>query len=207
MVTKVFKFLNSKLGKISNNYIKQQLSSLDKLDGNVDSISNRIANVRTWSYVSNKSFWVENQDYWIERTKSLEDKLSDRLHQELTKSFIDKRASVLVRGLKQDQTFETKIVDQKKVMINNQFIGELKGLKLELDHKIGALDTDIKSLKKAARHSVSPEILKRIYEIINTKILEIRDDLKIYWKKFPIAYLVPGRTYLDPEINLIIAIE
>ena len=125
MVTKVFKFLNSKVGKISNNYIKQQLSSLDKLDGNVDSISNRIANVRTWSYVSNKSFWVENQDYWIERTKSLEDKLSDRLHQELTKSFIDKRASVLARGLKQDQTFETKIVDQKKVMINNQFIGEL----------------------------------------------------------------------------------
>ena len=78
---------------------------MDKLDGNVDSISNRIANVRTWSYVSNKSFWVENQDYWIERTKSLEDKLSDRLHQELTKSFIDKRASVLVRGLKQYQTF------------------------------------------------------------------------------------------------------
>ena len=204
VVTKVFKFLNSKIGKISNNYIKQQLSSLDKLDGNVDSISNRIANVRTWSYVSNKSFWVENQDYWIERTKSLEDKLSDRLHQELTKSFIDKRASVLVRGLKQDQTFETKIVDQKKVMINNQFIGELKGLKLELDHKIGALDTDIKSLKKAARHSVSPEILKRINEIINTKILEIKDDQKIYWKNFPIAYLVPGKTYLDPEVNLII---
>ena len=204
VVTNVFKFLNSKIGKISNNYIKQQLSSLDKLDGNVDSISNRIANVRTWSYVSNKSFWVENQDYWIERTKSLEDKLSDRLHQELTKSFIDKRASVLVRGLKQDQTFETKIVDQKKVMINNQFIGELKGLKLELDHKIGALDTDIKSLKKAARHSVSPEILKRINEIINTKILEIKDDQKIYWKNFPIAYLVPGKTYLDPEVNLII---
>ncbi len=204
VVTNVFKFLNSKIGKISNNYIKQQLSSLDKLDGNVDSISNRIANVRTWSYVSNKSFWVENQDYWIERTKSLEDKLSDRLHQELTKSFIDKRASVLVRGLKQDQSFETKIVDQKTVMINNQFIGELKGLKLELDHKIGALDTDIKSLKKAARHSVSPEILKRINEIINTKILEIKDDQKIYWKKFPIAYLVPGKTYLDPEVNLMI---
>ena len=65
-------------------------------------MSNRIANVRTWSYVANKSNWVENQDYWIERTKYLEDKLSDRLHEELTKSFIDKRASVLARGLKQD---------------------------------------------------------------------------------------------------------
>ena len=79
--------------------MKKQLKQLDKLEGNVDSISNRIANVRTWSYVSNKVNWVENQDYWIERTKNLEDKLSDRLHEELTKSFIDKRASVLAKDL------------------------------------------------------------------------------------------------------------
>ena len=126
--------------------MKQQLSNLDKLDGNVDSISNRIANVRTWSYVSNKVNWVENQDYWIERTKNLEDKLSDRLHEELTKSFIDKRASVLARGLKQDINFKTEILEDRKVLINNQFIGQLNGLKLELDFKIGDLDTDIKSL-------------------------------------------------------------
>merc|ERR1711981_977655 len=124
--------------------------------GNVDSLSNRIANVRTWSYVSNKSNWVENQDYWIERTKNLEDKLSERLHEELTKSFIDKRASVLAKGLKQDISFDTKILNNERVMINNQFIGRLKGLKLELDLKIGALDTDIKSLKKAARQAISP---------------------------------------------------
>ena len=128
--------------------MKQQLSQLDKMDGNVDSISNRIANVRTWAYVSNKSHWVENQDYWIKRTKYLEDKLSDRLHEELTKAFIDKRASVLARGLKQDVSFETKIVDSEKVLINEQYIGKLKGLKLDLDLKIGALDADIKSLKK-----------------------------------------------------------
>ncbi len=204
VVAKVFKFLCSGNGKVSNNYLKQQLSNLDKMDGNIDSITNRIANVRTWSYVSNKSYWVENQDYWIERTKSLEDKLSERLHEELTKSFIDKRASVLARGLKQDLTFETKIVDQNKVMINNQFIGKLKGLKLELDHKIGALDTDIKSLKKAARHNVGPEIINRINQIIKTKAIELKDDQKIYWQDFPIGYLTPGKSYLDPGINLII---
>ena len=66
VVGQVFKFLREKPGHISNNFMKQQLSSLDKIDGNVDSLSNRIANVRTWAYVSNKSNWVENQDYWIE---------------------------------------------------------------------------------------------------------------------------------------------
>jgi len=204
VVSKVFGFLNGNEKKVPNNYMKQKLSALDKLDGNVDSISNRIANVRTWSYVSNKVNWVENQDYWIERTKLLEDKLSDRLHEELTKSFIDKRASVLARGLKQNMTFNTKIIENEKVMIDNQFIGKLKGLKLELDLKIGTLDTDIKSLKKAARQSIGPELNKRIDQIINTSLLEIKDDFKIYWQKFPIAKLMPGKDYLDPELSLII---
>ena len=204
VVSKVFEFLTSSKGQITNRYMKEQLSYLDKLDGNVDSISNRIANVRTWSYVSNKVNWVENQDYWVERTKSLEDKLSDRLHEELTKSFIDKRASILARGLKQDALFNTKIIDNRKVVIDDQFIGELKGLKLDLDLKVGALDTDIKSLKKAARQSINPELQNRIKKIINNDLIELKEDFKIYWGEFPIAKLLPGKDYLKPEFNLII---
>jgi ATP-dependent RNA helicase SUPV3L1/SUV3 len=184
--------------------MKKQLQQLDKLEGNVDSISNRIANVRTWSYVSNKVNWVENQDYWVERTKNLEDKLSGRLHEELTKSFIDKRASVLARGLKQDITFKTEILENKNVLINKEFIGQLNGLKLELDLKTDALDTDIKSLKKAAKQNVEPEILKRIKQIKETSLIELKDDFKIYWQNFPIAKLSPGKDYLNPEIKLII---
>ena len=204
IVKKVFQFLKSKKAKITNQYMKTQLSNLDKLEGNVDSISNRIANVRTWSYIANKSNWVENQDYWIERTKYLEDKLSDRLHEELTKSFIDKRASVLAKGLKQDIIFETKILENEEVLINDQFIGKLKGLKLNLDLKIGALDADTKSLKKAARQNVTPEILKRIDEILKTEEFILNEDFKIYWKNYPIAKLNPGKDYLSPEIDLII---
>ena len=204
IVSEVFKFLTTGNQRIPNQYIKEQLTLLDKVEGNVDSISNRIANVRTWSYVSNKSNWVENQDYWIERTKNLEDKLSDRLHEELTKTFIDKRASVLARGLKQDITFDTEIINDEIVMINKQYIGHLKGLKLELDLKVDALDADIKSLKKAARHNVSPEIIKRITQIIDTGLIELNNDFKIYWKNYPIAKIIPGTDYLNPKIQLII---
>ena len=203
VVSKVFDFLTSGKKKILNKYMKKQLNSLDKLEGNVDSISNRIANVRTWSYVSNKKGWVENQDYWIERTKILEDKLSDRLHEELTKSFIDKRASILARGLKQDIDLKTEITDQKNVLIDGQYIGELKGLKLNLDLKIDSLDTDIKSLKKASRQGVGPELVKRINQIINSNILKLKEDFKIYWGNDPIAYLTPGKNYLEPNLNLI----
>ena len=204
VVRKVFNFLTNGNRRIPNQYMKEQLSLLDKIEGNVDSISNRIANVRTWSYVSNKSNWVENQDYWIERTKTLEDKLSDRLHEELTKSFIDKRASVLARGLKQDISFDTEIIENEKVMINKQYIGHLKGLKLELDLKVDALDADVKSLKKAARQNVGPEITKRINQIIDTRLIELKNDFKIYWNDYPIAKLIPGSDYLNPQIQLII---
>ena len=204
VVGKVFNFLINKEKKVPNYYMKKQLSMLDKLEGNVDSISNRISNVRTWSYVSNKSNWVENQDYWIERTKNLEDKLSDRLHDELTKTFIDKRASVLAKGLKQDIELKTEIIEKEKVLINDQYIGILKGLKLQLDLKVDALDADIKSLKKAARQNVGPEIINRIQQIMDTGLIELKDDFKIYWKNDPIAKLTSGSDYLNPKIELII---
>ena len=204
VIENVFKFLSSKKGKITNEFMRLQLMKLDKLDGNVDSLSNRIANVRTWSYVSNKNNWIENQDYWIEKTKLLEDRLSDRLHEELTKTFIDKRASILARGLKQDMEFKTQILENNDIKIDGHFIGSLKGLKLELDLKKGALETDIKSLKKAARQSIGPELIRRIENIIETGLIELSDDFKIYWNKFPIAKLSPGNDYLNPSFELIV---
>jgi len=204
VISNVFKFLSSKKGRITDEYMRLQLVKLDKLEGNVDSLSNRIANVRTWSYVSNKNNWVENQNYWIEKTKHLEDRLSDRLHEELTKTFIDKRASVLARGLKQDMEFKTEILENNDVMIDDQFIGKINGLKLELDLKKGALETDIKSLKKAARQTIGPELEKRIQTIVDTGLIEINDNFKIYWNHFPIAKLSTGNDYLNPNFELII---
>jgi len=204
VIGNVFKYLSSGKYQITNEFMRLQLMKLDKLEGNVDSLSNRIANVRTWSYVSNKNNWTENQDYWIEKTKHLEDKLSDRLHEELTKTFIDKRASVLARGLKQDMEFKTEILEDNNVMIDDQFIGKMNGLKLILDLKKGALETDIKSLKKAARQTIGPELKKRIQIIIDTGLIEIKNDFKIYWNEYPIAKLTTGNDYLNPDFNLII---
>ena len=204
VIKNVFTYLDSKKGKITDDYMRLQLMKLDKLEGNVDSLSNRIANVRTWSYVSNKNNWIQNQEYWIEKTKLLEDKLSDRLHEELTKTFIDKRASVLARGLKQDMEFDTKILENNEVMIDNQFIGKINGLKLELDLKKGALETDIKALKKAARQTVGPELEQRIQTIIETGLIELKDDFKLYWNNSVIGKLTAGKDYLNPNFELIV---
>ena len=90
--------------------MKEQLKGLEKKHGNIDVLAHRISNVRTWSYVANKKDWVENSDYWIQFTKNIEDNLSDKLHEELTRSFIDKKISILSRGLKQDMIQKLKSV-------------------------------------------------------------------------------------------------
>ena len=204
VVQKVFGFLTSKTKKVSNEYMKTQLKHLDKYHGNIDTLANRISNIRTWSYVANKKGWSENSDFWIERTKNIEDKLSDKLHEELMKSFVDRRISVLSRSLKQDIVLGTEIRNENEVVIDGQYIGLLKGMKLDLDLKAGYLKTDIKSLKKAARQAIVPELMRRTNKIIKSTNFEIKDDHKVYWMDFPIACISAGKDYLNPKLELLV---
>ena len=174
--------------------MKEQLKGLERDHGNVDLLSHRLSNVRTWSYVANKKNWVENSDYWVQLTKNIEDKLSDKLHDELTKSFIDKKISILSRSLKQDLILNTEINDDNKIHIDGQLIGELKGLKFLIEVTSKTLDTDIKSIKKAARKGVEAELSKRVDEILDKKEITINNQSKITWKNHSIARLKKATT-------------
>ena len=203
IIDKVFKYLSTRKRRIPNDYMKEQLKGLEKEHGNIDVLSNRISNVRTWSYVANKKNWVENSDYWVQLTKNIEDKLSDKLHQELTNSFIDKKISILSKGLKQDLVLETKIDESDKILINDQFVGELKGLKFIIALTSKTLDTDIKSIKKAARKGIGEELEKRVNLITQNHEIHLDDNCKIIWKKNAIARLKKGNNYLNPEVEIL----
>ena len=203
IIDKVFKFLSTRKKRIPNDYMKEQLKGLEREHGNIDVLSHRISNVRTWSYVANKKNWVENSDYWVQLTKGIEDKLSDKLHQELTNSFIDKKISILSRSLKQDLVLDTKIDINNKILINDQFVGELKGLKFIIALTSKTLDTDIKSIKKAARKGVGEELEKRVFQIIDNDEIHLNDECKIVWKENTIARLKKGNNYLNPNIEIL----
>jgi len=183
--------------------MKAQLNGLEKKHGNIDVLANRISNVRTWSYVANKKNWVENSDYWVQLTKNIEDKLSDKLHEELTRSFIDKKISILSRSLKQDLILNTEINEENKIHIDGQLVGELKGLRFFIEVTSKTLDTDIKSIKKAARKGVEEELIKRVGKILSNSEIEINNENQIFWKNYPIARLKKGNNYLSPEIEII----
>ena len=203
VIDKVFQFLSTRKKRIPSTFMKEQLKGLEKDHGNVDLLSHRLSNVRTWSYVANKKNWVENSDYWVQLTKNIEDKLSDKLHDELTKSFIDKKISILSRSLKQDLVLNTEINNDNKIYIDGQLIGELKGLKFIIEVTSKTLDTDIKSIKKAARKGVEKELVKRVDKILNEAEIEVSRDSKIIWKNNPIARLKKGSDYLNPDIDII----
>ncbi len=203
VVESVFKFLSLRKKKIPNEYMKEQIKGLEKNHGNIDVLANRISNVRTWSYVANKKNWVENSDYWVQLTKSIEDNLSDRLHEELTRSFIDKKISILSRGLKQDMVLNTEINNENKVLIDGQYIGELKGLKFNIDFTSNNLDVDLKSIKKAARKGIENELVKRVSIITSEKDLLLNQENKIIWKNSPIAKIKKGENYLSPDLEII----
>ena len=203
VIDKVFQFLSTRKNRIPSTFMKEQLKGLERDHGNVDLLSHRLSNVRTWSYVANKKNWVENSDYWVQLTKSIEDKLSDKLHDELTKSFIDKKISILSRSLKQDLILKTEINDENKLYIDGQLIGELKGLKFLIEVTSKTLETDIKSIKKAARKGIEEELIKRVKEILEKKEILINSENKIIWRDNPIAKLKKGNDYLNPEIEII----
>ena len=203
VIDKVFQFLSTRKKRIPSSFMKDQLKGLEKNHGNVDLLSHRLSNVRTWSYVANKKNWVENSDYWIQLTKNIEDKLSDKLHEELTKSFIDKKISILSRSLKQDLVLNTEINEENKIFIDNQYVGELKGLKFLIEVTSKTLDTDIKSIKKAARKGIEKELFKRVETIIKNGEIKINFEDKLVWKENPIARLKKGNDYLNPTLEII----
>ena len=203
IIDKVFQFLSTRKKRIPSIFMKEQLNGLEKDHGNIDLLSHRLSNVRTWSYVANKRNWVENQDYWVQLTKSIEDKLSDKLHEELTKSFIDKKISILSRSLKQDLILNTEIDDKNRIHIDGQLIGELKGLSFVIELTSTTLDTDIKSIKKAARKGIKEELDNRVSKIMEIQEIVVDANGKISWKNNPIAKLKKGHNYLNPEIEII----
>ena len=110
---------------------------------------------------------------------------------------------MLSRNLKQDLVLNTEICPDNKIKIDGQFIGELKGLKFKIALNSSTLETDIKSIKKAARKGIQEELKKRVEKIINNNELNLNEDNKIIWNGDIIAKLKKGKNYLSPNIEII----
>ena len=194
LLKQVFTFIQDR-GFIPDDWLDEQVGRIDRIDGDVDALSMRIAFVRTWTYVAQRQNWVEDCNHWRERTRDLEDRLSDALHAGLTRRFIDRRTTVLLGRLKRKEDFVPDINDKGEVTVDGQFIGRLEGFRFRQDS--GSTPEETKVLRQTAVAALGPELSlrsSRLYSSPNSEF-DFSSDGTITWNDH-----VVGRASAGPSL-------
>ena len=159
-VRTVFDHLTERDRRLPTDWIAGQFQSLDRLDGDIDALSARLASVRTLAYVANRADWLRDPAHWQGRTHQLEDRLSDTLHERLMQRFIDRRTSALMRGLSLRDGLLAGVADNGEVTVEGHFVGRLRGARFEPAR--GATALEDRALRAATERAVAPEIARRL---------------------------------------------
>ena len=202
LVVTVYGFLMRE-GKIATDWFARQIAEADRTDGDIDTLSTRIAHIRTWTFAANRPDWLADPEHWQGVTRGVEDKLSDALHERLTERFVDRRTSVLMRRLRENATLEPQINKTGEVIVEGHVIGRLDGFVFLPDASSGGSDT--KALQNAAQKALAGEInsrAKRLTEAPDAQLV-LAADGTIRWTGSAVGKLVAGEDALHPRVRLI----
>ncbi|GGA35147.1 helicase-related protein [Pelagibacterium lentulum] len=202
IVTRVFSDLVL-AGKIDADWIAEQTRFCDNTTGDIDTLSNRIRQIRTWTFISNRKNWLEDPTYWRQTTRTIEDSLSDALHEKLIQRFVDRRTSVLMRHLRDKQMVTPQITEKGELTIEGHIIGTIEGFRFTLSRIEG--EADSKNLRSAASTVVAPEIAKRADRLAGApnEELVLTTDGVIRWRGEVVAELSEGPTLFAPRIIIL----
>ncbi|MCI4661172.1 MAG: disulfide oxidoreductase [Neomegalonema sp.] len=160
LLRRIYDFLCGSHRVIPSDWMAEQCARLDRTDGDIDTLSKRLAFIRTWTYVANRNNWLDDPAEWRERTRDIEDKLSDALHACLTQRFVDRRTSVLMRRLKQKESLVASIDETGAVTVEGEFVGKLEGFRFLPDPN--AAGAEVKTLQAASTQALQYEISRRV---------------------------------------------
>lgn len=146
-------------GAIPDDWFNSQIKLADRTDGDIDTLANRIAHIRTWTFVANRADWLNDPAHWQGVTRGIEDRLSDALHERLTQRFVDRRTSVLMRRLRENKMLEAEITATGDVLVEGQHIGQLHGFRFAPDAT--AEGQEEKAVRAAAQKALASEIENR----------------------------------------------
>ncbi|MBN9309627.1 helicase-related protein [Devosia sp.] len=186
-------------GHVDADWIAEQVRFCDNVTGDIDTLSNRIKQIRTWTFVANRKNWLEDPAYWREKTRDIEDRLSDALHERLTQRFVDRRTSVLMRHLRDKHMVSPEINDLGEVSLEGHLIGSIEGFRFTLARSEGG---DAKGVATAAAQVVAPEIARRAERVAGAPNEEfvLATDGYVRWRGQVIANLAEGEQLLTPRL-------
>ncbi|MGV8841241.1 MAG: helicase-related protein, partial [Bauldia sp.] len=190
-------------GSISEDWFAEQIAFADRTDGDIDTLSNRIAHIRTWTYAANRPDWLRDQTHWQERTRAIEDRLSDALHERLTQRFVDRRTSVLMRRLRENAMLEAEITPDGNVVVEGLHVGQLQGFRFVPDPQAGG--PDAKAIRTAAQQALVGEISRRAegVSVAPNEAFVLASDGVLRWQGLTIARLVDGEEILKPRLVIL----
>jgi ATP-dependent RNA helicase SUPV3L1/SUV3 len=202
IVTRIYSDLR-RFDRVSAEWIAEQVRFCDNAEGDIDTLSNRIKQIRTWTFVANRKNWLEDPTYWREKTRDIEDRLSDALHERLTQRFVDRRTSVLLRHLKDKRMVSPEINERGEVRLEGHLIGTLEGFRFTLARTDGELDA--KGVRGAADSVVAPEIHNRAERLAGSPNEEfvLATDGRLRWRGEVIAELAEGDSLYRPRIIIL----
>jgi ATP-dependent RNA helicase SUPV3L1/SUV3 len=206
LVARLYLHLTEGQGRIPQGWYAAQVAALDNVQGDIDTLADRIAGVRTWAYIAHRADWLDDPAQMAERTREVEEKLSDALHERLTQRFVDRRTSVLLRdiGRKGAGEFPVIVDEQGEVTVGSFPIGRMEGFGFEVDPT--ARHADRKMLLATAERRLGGEYEKRAAALVadSDDHFTLRTDpgapVALLWRGHEVARLGPGKNLLSPRV-------
>src|SRR6186713_1258231 len=202
LVTTLYGFLMKK-GAIPDAWFAAQVDQADRVTGDIDTLSGRIAQIRTWTFVANRPDWLSDPDHWQGIAREVENKLSDALHERLTERFVDRRTSVLMRRLRENSVLNTEIGKTGEVIVEGHVIGRLDGFTFAPD--AAEAGSDAKALQATALKALAGEIDARAEKLAAApdEQFVLTSDGTIRWTGDAVARLVAADDALHPRLRII----
>ena len=201
LLGRIYKYLASDTARLPDDWVAAQISRIDRVDGDIDSLVSRIADIRTWTYISHRGDWLEDATAWQQKARAIEDRLSDALHDRLTQRFVDKRAMVLARRNEGEEPLAA-LVASGEVVVEGEVLGRLRGFRFDLDETIEP--DHARASLAAVRQVLTTEIPQRIlrFEQDNDGSFLLDREGALTWRGAPVGRVIRGDTVLTPGVEI-----
>ncbi|MCR9255381.1 MAG: DEAD/DEAH box helicase [Alphaproteobacteria bacterium] len=200
LLAQLFIHLTDDNGTLPADWVDQQVKRIDRTDGDIETLVQRIAHIRTWSYVSHRNDWLDDAAHWQGRARAIEERLSDALHDRLTQRFVDRRAAMLTKALGDGIDLIAAVTRNGEVKVEGHYVGRLDGLTFIPDAM--ADKTHEKALMTAARRALSREMPMRVRRLVDSPddAFRLREDSKVLWHDHAVGRLVAGAAPDRPRV-------
>ncbi len=201
LVGQVFRHLTEDRRVLPEPWVARQIARIDRLEGDIDQLTQRLAQIRTWTYIAHRGDWLDDPQHWQDKARAIEDRLSDALHEALTERFVDRRAALFARRLAEGDRLMGSVKGDGQVLVEGHAVGRLEGFHLTLDPAIQGEDRRLAAT--AVRRALADAIPRRVLALEQDQdsSFQLLEDARLLWRGQPVARLVAGDTALTPGVE------